>query len=162
MMWTPIKSVHILMFRNGSTFKEERRKMGKGIKNRGSQVHKIKTKYNRKGNMENRITIEEEDYFEDKVKEFKGTVPAGKDIIENYTFSQVRISYDDNVTDRYSVHLYPPKYDKVKMEFEVETLPELLDMFRDFLVKSGYTYVGSLTAHSKLDDKTWKTSEESK
>ena len=143
-MWTPIKSVHILMFRNGSTFKEERRKMGKGIKNRGSQVHKIKTKYNRKDNMENSLTVEEENYFVDKIKD------RDREVEETYTFRQVRINFD------------PPKHDDVKMEFEVETLPELLDRFLDFLVASGYTYVGSLTANSKLDDKTWKTSEESK
>ena len=89
--------------------------------------------------MKNSLTVEEENYFVDKIKD------KDREVEETYTFRQD-----------------PPKHDDVKMEFEVETLPELLDRFLDFLVASGYTYVGSLTANSKLDDKTWKTSEESK
>jgi|7_EtaG_2_1085326.scaffolds.fasta_scaffold27734_3 hypothetical protein len=118
--------------------------MGKGIKNRGSQIHKVKTKYNRKRNMQEKIDwsgmkpVPEEE--EDMDREME----------ETYTFRQVRMNFN------------PPSHNLVDMQFEAETLPLLLDRFLDFLVASGYTYVGSLTAHSKLDDKTWTTLEESK
>ena len=69
---------------------------------------------------------------------------------ETYTFRQVRMNFN------------PPSHNLVKMRFEAETLPLLLDRFLDFLGASGYTYVGGLTAYSKLDDKTWTTLEESK
>lgn len=106
--------------------------MGKGIKNRGVQIHKVKTKYNRKDNM--KIVRQEED--------------QDREMEETYMFRQTRISFN------------PAKFEDVKMEFEANSLPELLNQFKDFLVSSGYTYVGSLTANSKLDDKIWKTTEE--
>ena len=108
--------------------------MGRGIKNRGVQIHKVKTKYNRKDNM----TIVRQEEEQDREME------------ETYTFRQVRMNFN------------PPSHNLVKMRFEAETLPLLLDRFLDFLVASGYTYVGGLTAYSKLDDKTWTTLEESK
>jgi hypothetical protein len=117
--------------------------MGKGIKNRGSQIHKIKTKYNRKVNMQEKV-------------DWSGMKPVPKEededreMEETYTFRQERINFD------------PPKYDLVKMRFEAKTLPLLLDRFLDFLVASGYTYVGGLTAYSNLDDKTWTSLEENK
>ena len=39
-------------------------------------------------------------------------------------------------------------------------LPKLLDQFLEFVVASGYTYIGSITAHSKLTEKIWTTTEE--
>ncbi len=105
--------------------------MGKGIKNRGVQVHKVKTKYNRKDNM--KIVSEE--------------MEQDREMEETYTFRQRRISFN------------PPKCEDVRMEFEANELPELLDQFLEFVVASGYTYIGSITAHSKLDEKIWETTE---
>ena len=106
--------------------------MGKGIKNRGVQVHKVKTKYNRKDNM--KIVSEE--------------MEQDREMEETYTFRQRRISFN------------PPKCEDVWMEFEANELPELLDQFLEFVVASGYTYIGSITAHSKLTEKIWTTTEE--
>ena len=105
--------------------------MGRGIKNRGVQIHKVKTKYNRKDNM----TIVRQEEEQDREME------------ETYTFRQRRISF------------VPPKCEDVRMEFEANELPKLLDQFLEFVVASGYTYIGSITAHSKLDEKIWETTE---
>ena len=126
--------------------------MGKGIKNRGSQIHKVKTKYNRKRNMQEKVDwsgmvgVEGPTHMKPVPKE----EDEDREMEETYSFRQVRINFN------------PPSHNLVKMRFEAETLPLLLDRFLDFLSASGYTYVGSLTAYSKLDGKTWTTLEESK
>ena len=61
--------------------------MGKGIKNRGVQVHKVKTKYNRKDNM--KIVSEE--------------MEQDREMEETYSFRQRRISFN------------PPKCEDVRM-----------------------------------------------
>lgn len=106
--------------------------MGKGIKNRGTQVHYLKNKTNKKFKWEDELDME-----------------------ETYTFHQMRtfIDRDDLSGKNY-------KIDDTKVQFDASTLPEVLDQMKHFLVSCGYTYVKSLTATSKLDDKTWNSSEE--
>ena len=106
--------------------------MGKGIKNRGTQVHRLKNKLNKKFKWEDELDME-----------------------ETYTFRQMRtfIDRDDLSGKNYKV-------DDTKVQFDASTLPEVLDQMKYFLVSCGFTYVKTLTATSKLDDKIWNSSEE--
>ena len=106
--------------------------MGKGIKNRGTQVHRLKNKLNKKFKWEDELDME-----------------------ETYTFRQMRtfIDRDDLSGKNYKV-------DDTKVQFDASTLPEVLDQMKYFLVSCGFTYVKTLTATSKLGDKIWNSSEE--
>ena len=106
--------------------------MGKGIKNRGTQVHRLKNKLNKKFKWEDELDME-----------------------ETYTFRQMRtfIDRDDLSGKNY-------KIDDTKVQFDASTLPEVLDQMKYFLVSCGFTYIKTLTATSKLDDKIWNSSEE--
>tara|TARA_R110002020_G_scaffold20231_4_gene69218 strand:+ start:12328 stop:12654 length:327 start_codon:yes stop_codon:yes gene_type:complete len=106
--------------------------MGKGIKNRGTQVHHLRNKLNKKFKWEDELDME-----------------------ETYTFRQMRtfVDRDDLSGKNYKV-------DDTKVQFDASTLPEVLDQMKYFLVSCGFTYVKTLTATSKLDDKTWNSSEE--
>ena len=106
--------------------------MGKGILNRGTKVHHLKTK---------------------KLKKFKWEDEL--DMEETYVFHQMR-TYNDR--DDMSGKNY--KIDDTKVQFDASTLPEVLYQMKHFLVSCGFTYVKSLTATSNLDDKTWNSSEE--
>ena len=106
--------------------------MGKGILNRGTQVHPKKNKLDRKFKMREELDME-----------------------ETYTFQQVR-----TFVDRSDMSGKNFKVDNVKVSFDAETLPEVLDQVKYFLHSCGFTYIKSLTANSKLDDKIWNSSEE--
>ncbi len=108
--------------------------MGKGILNRGTQVHKSK----KKKELDRKFKMREE-----------------LDMEETYTFQQVR-----TFVDRSDMSGKNFKVDNVKVSFDAETLPEVLDQVKYFLHSCGFTYIKSLTANSKLDDKIWNSSEE--
>ena len=74
------------------------------------------------------------------------------DMEETYTFRQIRCRVKDNFKGH--------QFDQINSTFEAETLTEVLDQFKAFLRKCGYTYIGDLTATSRLDNKTWTTTEE--
>ena len=99
--------------------------MGKGILNRGTQVHPKKNKLDRKFKMREELDME-----------------------ETYTFRQVRTFIDRNDLSGKNF-----KVDDVKVSFDAETLPQVLDQVKFFLHSCGFTYIKSLTATSKLDDK---------
>ena len=106
--------------------------MGKGIKNRGTQVHHLRNKLEKKFKWEDELDME-----------------------ETYTFRQMRtfIDRDDLSGKNY-------KIDDTKVQFDASTLPDVLDQLKYFLVSCVFTYVKTLTATSKLDDKIWNSSEE--
>ena len=106
--------------------------MGKGILNRGTQVHRTNKK-----NMKKFVLDEE------------------LDMEETYKFQQIRTYMD---RDDLSGKNY--KVDDVKVQFDAETLPEVLDQIKYFLVSCGYTYINSISATSKLDETIWNSSEE--
>lgn len=110
--------------------------MGKGIKNRGTQIHKLKKKIPKKFIWEEELENE-------------------LDMEETYTFRQVR-----TFMDRSDLSGKNYKIDDVKVQFDASTLPEVLDQMKYFLVSCGFTYIKSLSATSKLDDKIWNSSEE--